>query len=94
MRLGLGLALLPQTFLTPGALQGLVAIPLEEHLTRDLNLIYSREHPLSTAARTLVSDLREGVNHTSVQAAAQVAAGVGRVADARAPDRKGVTLGL
>jgi LysR family transcriptional activator of glutamate synthase operon len=94
MRLGLGLALLPQTFLTPGALQGLVAIPLEEHLTRDLNLIYSREHPLSTAARTLVSDLREGVNHTSVQAAAQVAAGVGRVDDARATDRKGVTLGL
>ena len=61
MREGLGVALMPRTFLTPITLEELVVIPLEEKLTRDLNLIYSREHPLSAAARALLSHVRESV---------------------------------
>jgi LysR family hydrogen peroxide-inducible transcriptional activator len=61
MREGLGVALMPRTFLTPITLEELVVIPLEERLTRDLNLIYSREHPLSAAARALLAHVRESV---------------------------------
>ncbi len=61
MREGLGVALMPRTFLTPITLEELVVIPLEEKLTRDLNLVYSREHPLSAAARALLSHVRESI---------------------------------
>ncbi len=61
MRLGLGVALMPEQFLTAGALEGIVSIPLEEKPTRDLQLIHSREHPLSAGARALVTHIRETV---------------------------------
>lgn len=61
MREGLGVALMPRTFLTPITLEELVVVRLEEKLARDLNLVYSREHPLSAAGRALLAHVREGV---------------------------------
>jgi LysR family transcriptional activator of glutamate synthase operon len=57
-RRGMGIALIPKMGLDPHTLDGLVVIPLQEKLTRDLNLIYSGEHPLSAAARALTIHLR------------------------------------
>lgn len=59
MREGLGVALLPRTILTPAAMEGMAALQIEERPTRDLTLIYSREHPLSASARALVTHLRQ-----------------------------------
>jgi DNA-binding transcriptional LysR family regulator len=61
VRQGLGVALLPRMFLSPETLDGLVAIPLEEHVTRDLELIYSNERPLSVAARALALHIKAGI---------------------------------
>lgn len=58
VRQGLGIALFPKMFLTPGTISGLVAIPLREHVTRDLELIYSNERPLAVAARSLALHIR------------------------------------
>jgi len=60
-RQGLGVALLPKMGLDPHTMEGLVAIPFEEPLTRDLNLIFSRERPLSAAARALTIHLRANI---------------------------------
>jgi DNA-binding transcriptional LysR family regulator len=60
VRQGLGVALLPTMFVSTGTVDGLVAVPLRERITRELHLIYSREHPLSVAARTLAVHLRAG----------------------------------
>ena len=35
-----------------------VTIPLKEHITRDLDLIYSNERPLAVAARSLALHIR------------------------------------
>jgi LysR family transcriptional activator of glutamate synthase operon len=61
VRQGLGIALLPKMLVDSESLEGLVAMPLEEHLVRDLNLVYSRERPLPTAARALMIHIRAGV---------------------------------
>ena len=58
VRQGLGLALLPKMFIPKDQLSGLVAIPLKEHLTRDLELIYSNERPLAVAARSLALHIK------------------------------------
>ena len=58
VRQGMGVSLLPKMGLDPSSLDGLVGIPLTEKLTRDLNLIYSGEHPLSAAARAFTIHLR------------------------------------
>ncbi len=58
VRQGLGIALLPKMFVGPGTIDGLVAIPLKEHVTRDLDLIYSNERPLAVAARSLALHIR------------------------------------
>lgn len=60
-RQGMGVSLLPKMGLDPQSMDGLVVIPFEEKLTRDLNLIFSREHPLSAAARALTIHLRASV---------------------------------
>ena len=67
VRKGLGLAPMPKTLCSPAALEGLVAIPFEEPITRDLNLIYPYDRPLSSAARALVAYIR---THISKQGAA------------------------
>jgi LysR family transcriptional activator of glutamate synthase operon len=61
-RQGMGISLLPKMGLDPSSLDGLVVIPLVEKLTRDLNLIYSGEHPLSPAARAFTIHLRTSVS--------------------------------
>jgi LysR family transcriptional regulator, transcription activator of glutamate synthase operon len=61
VRQGMGVSLLPKMGLNPSSLDGLVVIPLTEKLTRDLNLIYSGEHPLSAAARAFTIHLRTGL---------------------------------
>ena len=58
VRQGLGIALLPRMFVPPDTIGGLVAIPLKEHLTRDVELIYSNERPLAVAARSLALHIR------------------------------------
>ena len=52
------LAPMPMTLCSPAALEGLVAIPFEERLTRDLSLIYAQDRPLSAAARALIAYIR------------------------------------
>jgi DNA-binding transcriptional LysR family regulator len=58
VRQGLGIALLPKMFVPADTISGLVAIPLKEHVTRDLELIYSNERPLAVAARSLALHIR------------------------------------
>jgi LysR family transcriptional regulator, transcription activator of glutamate synthase operon len=64
VRQGLGIALLPQMAITPGTTDGLVAIPLREHVTRDLDLIYSNERPLAVAARSLALHIRASLQES------------------------------
>jgi LysR family transcriptional activator of glutamate synthase operon len=64
VRQGLGVALLPQMFVPPGTLDGLVAIRLNEHITRDLDLIYSNERPLPAAARSLALHIKTSLTET------------------------------
>jgi DNA-binding transcriptional LysR family regulator len=64
VRQGLGVALLPQMFLSPETLDGLVAIPLKEHVTRDLELIYSHERPLPAAARSLALHIKSSLQES------------------------------
>lgn len=58
VRQGLGVALLPQMFVQSQTQDGLVALPLKEHLTRDIELIYSNERPLPAAARSLALHIK------------------------------------
>ncbi len=64
VRQGMGVALIPRMGLDPSSLEGLMVIPLTERLTRDLNLIYSGEHPLSAAARAFTIHLKTSVAET------------------------------
>jgi LysR family transcriptional regulator, transcription activator of glutamate synthase operon len=61
VRKGLGLAPMPITLCSPAALDGLVAVPFEEPLTRDLHLIYPQNRALSAAARALIAYIRTHV---------------------------------
>jgi LysR family transcriptional activator of glutamate synthase operon len=61
VRQGMGVSLIPKMGLDPDSLAGLVVIPFAEKLTRDLNLIYSAEHPLSAAARVFTIHLRASI---------------------------------
>jgi len=61
VRQGLGVALLPRMFVSPQTMDGLVAIPLKERITRDLDLIYSNERPLPAAARSLAAHIKAGL---------------------------------
>lgn len=62
VRRGLGVAPMPMILLAPGTLEGLVAIPFEEPINRDLVLIYPRDRPLPAAARALMVHIRTGVS--------------------------------
>ena len=64
VRQGLGIALLPRMFVPPETLDGLVAIPLKEHVTRDLDLIYSNERPLPVAARSLALHIKASLSES------------------------------
>jgi len=62
VRKGLGVAPMPSMLVAPATLDGLVAIPFEKTLARDLNLIYPRDRPLTAAARALMVHVRAGVS--------------------------------
>jgi DNA-binding transcriptional LysR family regulator len=62
VRRGFGVAPMPKMLISPETLEGLVAIPFEKRLYRDLNIIYPRDRPLPVAARALVAHLRASVN--------------------------------
>jgi DNA-binding transcriptional LysR family regulator len=62
VRRGLGVAPMPMILLAPENLEGLVAIPFEEPINRDLVLIYPRDRPLPAAARALMVHIRTGVS--------------------------------
>ncbi len=63
VRKGLGVAPMPKMLVAPETLEGLVAIPFQEPLTRDLHLIYPRDRPLPAAARALMVHVRAGVSN-------------------------------
>ncbi|OFW59293.1 MAG: hypothetical protein A2133_05065 [Actinobacteria bacterium RBG_16_64_13] len=62
VRRGLGVAPMPKTLLGPETLEGLVAIPFQQPLYRDLNIIYPRDRPLSAGARALMVHIRAAVS--------------------------------
>ena len=64
VRQGLGVALLPRMFVGPGTMDELVAIPLKERITRDVDLIYSNERPLPVAARSLALHIRASLQES------------------------------
>jgi len=61
VRRGLGIAPMPKMLLGPEAMEGLVAVPFQERLYRDLDIIYPRDRPLPSAARALIVHVRAGV---------------------------------
>lgn len=61
VRRGLGVAPMPKMLLSPETLEGLVVIPFEKPLYRDLNIIYPRDRPLPAAARALMVHIRAAV---------------------------------
>jgi len=62
VRRGLGVAPMPKMLVAPETLDGLVAVPFEKSLARDLHLIYPRDRPLTAAARALMVHVRAGVS--------------------------------
>jgi DNA-binding transcriptional LysR family regulator len=65
VRRGLGVAPMPRMLLEPDTLEGLVAIPFEEPLTRDLVFIYPRDRPATAAVRALMAYVRVGLAPTA-----------------------------
>jgi LysR family transcriptional regulator, hydrogen peroxide-inducible genes activator len=63
VRRGLGVAPMPKMLVAPETLDGLVAVPFEKPLSRDLVFIYPRDRPLTAAARALMAHVRAGVQH-------------------------------
>ncbi|MFH0915487.1 MAG: LysR family transcriptional regulator [bacterium] len=63
VRRGLGVAPMPKMLVAPETLEGLIAIPFESPLARDLNLVYPRDRPLTAAARALMVHVRAGVSN-------------------------------
>jgi len=66
VRRGLGVAPMPMTLCAPAALEGLVALPFEEPLTRDLHLIYPQNRPLSAGARALIAYIRAHISRQTL----------------------------
>jgi DNA-binding transcriptional LysR family regulator len=61
VRRGLGVAPMPKMLVSPETLDGLAAIPFQEPLYRDLNIIFPRDRPLSAGARALMVHIRASV---------------------------------
>jgi DNA-binding transcriptional LysR family regulator len=58
VRTGWGVAPMPKMLTSPEALGGLVAVPFEERLERELVLIHPWDRPLPAAARALMAHLQ------------------------------------
>lgn len=63
VRRGLGVAPMPKMLAAPETLDGLVAIPFDKPLSRDLVFIYPRDRPQTAAGRALMAHVRAGVQH-------------------------------
>ncbi len=61
VRTGMGIAPMPKMLAGPETFDGLVAVPFETPLYRDLNIIYPRDRPLPPAARALMVHIRSSV---------------------------------
>jgi LysR family hydrogen peroxide-inducible transcriptional activator len=75
VRRGLGVAPMPRMLAAPDTLDGLVAIPFEKPLSRDLVLIYPRDRPVTAVVRALMAHVRAAVQHPSGPSEAAGAAG-------------------
>jgi DNA-binding transcriptional LysR family regulator len=64
VRMGLGLAPMPRMLVTPETMDGLVAVPFDPKVTRDLVMIAPRDRPLPGAARALMAHVRGALTHT------------------------------
>jgi DNA-binding transcriptional LysR family regulator len=60
VRRGLGIAPMPKMLVDQETMEGLVAIPFQERLYRELVIIYPRDRPLSAVARALIAHVRAG----------------------------------
>jgi DNA-binding transcriptional LysR family regulator/ABC-type sugar transport system substrate-binding protein len=58
VRRGLGVAPMPKSLCGPADLDGLIALPFDKPIYRDLTLIYPRDRPLSSGARLLANYVR------------------------------------
>jgi DNA-binding transcriptional LysR family regulator len=64
VRMGLGLAPMPRMLITPETMDGLVAVPFDPKVMRDLAMIAPRDRPLPGAARALMAHVRGALTHT------------------------------
>jgi DNA-binding transcriptional LysR family regulator len=64
VRMGLGLAPMPMMLVTPETMDGLVALPFDPRVMRDLAMIAPRDRPLPGAARALMAHVRGALTHT------------------------------
>lgn len=62
VKAGMGIAPMPKMHTSPETLEGLVAVPFEKPLYRDLNLIYPRDRPLPAAVRALMVHIRAAMS--------------------------------
>ena len=69
VRTGWGVAPMPRMLTSPEALGGLVAVPFEERLERDLVLIYPWDRPLPAAARALMAHLQRQASLAATKSA-------------------------
>lgn len=69
VRTGWGVAPMPKMLTSPEALGGLVAIPFEERLERELVLIHPWDRPLPAAARALMAHLQRQASLVAMQSA-------------------------
>ncbi|NLV71871.1 MAG: LysR family transcriptional regulator [Actinobacteria bacterium] len=61
VRTGLGVAPMPKMLAVAETLEGLIAVPFDKPLYRDLKIIYPRDRPLPGAARALMVHIRGAV---------------------------------
>jgi DNA-binding transcriptional LysR family regulator len=66
VRTGWGVAPMPRMLVTGETMNGLVAIPFEEKLTRDLVLIHPWDRPLPTMARALLTHIQAVATRSSI----------------------------
>ena len=58
--MGLGVAPMPKMLVSPETMEGLVAVPFEARVFRDLDMVSPRDRPLPAAARALMAHVRAG----------------------------------
>ena len=67
--MGLGVAPMPKMLVAPETMDGLVAVPFEPKVLRDLAMIAPRDRPLPGAARALMAHVRAALAGASAAGA-------------------------